>query len=591
MSEAAILAEVSAENIRRDVERIVTEIPYRAAGSPNGRRMAEYSRDAMRAAGLADVAIHELPAIVSFPRHAECRVVAPVEIALQANTLGHSLLTLEDGIQGELLDVGGGAFSDYEGKDARGRIILTELSYSPARHEKQRIAGLKGAIGAVMMNWGGPDNAAVPFGSVKPVWGNPTPDNVKTEMPTIPCIGIARTAGLRLRAMLGQGPVTVWFRTHVENGWRPVQITIANLPAPEASPEAEDFVLVGGHQDSWPGEAATDNAAGNACFIELARVFNRHRERLRRGITFGFWTAHETGTMAGSSWFCDRNWDRLRAHCVAYLQIDQPAFIGTTEWSTASNAELKSFHTAIEKRLLGAKKIKWKRSAKNGDASFFGIGIPMFHGEGSFTEAELKATALANLGWWHHSLENRLDKMDWTLMQEHIRVYGAYLWALCTAPVLPFRFVPVAEQVIARLEEFAPAGAAIGLDGALAAARRFAADAERLDARAAAEAEAFAAGRGSEEAARVLNGAMKRLSRVLVPLQSTAIGTYGHDPYGFTPQTTMIPCLYDVPPLAALPDGEARWMLETKLVRARNRVADAMADSSAAIAGALALLR
>lgn len=591
MSEAAILAEVSAENIRRDVERIVTEIPYRAAGSPNGRRMAEYSRDAMRAAGLADVAIHELPAIVSFPRHAECRVVAPVEIALQANTLGHSLLTLEDGIQGELLDVGGGAFADYEGKDARGRIILTELSYSPARHEKQRIAGLKGAIGAVMMNWGGPDNAAVPFGSVKPVWGNPTPDNVKTEMPTIPCIGIARTAGLRLRAMLGQGPVTVWFRTHVENGWRPVQITIANLPAPEASPEAEDFVLVGGHQDSWPGEAATDNAAGNACFIELARVFNRHRERLRRGITFGFWTAHETGTMAGSSWFCDRNWDRLRAHCVAYLQIDQPAFIGTTEWSTASNAELKSFHTAIEKRLLGAKKIKWKRSAKNGDASFFGIGIPMFHGEGSFTEAELKATALANLGWWHHSLENRLDKMDWTLMQEHIRVYGAYLWALCTAPVLPFRFVPVAEQVIARLEEFAPAGAAIGLDGALAAARRFAADAERLDARAAAEAEAFAAGRGSEEAARVLNGAMKRLSRVLVPLQSTAIGTYGHDPYGFTPQTTMIPCLYDVPALAALPDGEARWMLETKLVRARNRVADAMADSSAAIAGALALLR
>lgn len=591
MDEATILGEVSVERIRQDVERIVREIPSRAAGSPNGRRMAEYSRDAMRAAGLGDVAIHELPAIVSFPRHAECRVLQPVEMAIQANTLGHSLLTLDEGIEGELLDVGGGAFADYEGKDARGRIILTELSYSPARHEKQRIAGLKGAIGAVMMNWGHPGNTAVPFGSVKPVWGNPTPDNVKTEMPTIPCIGIARTAGLRLRELLAQGPVRVWFRTHVENGWRPVQITVAHLPAPPASPEAEDFVLVGGHQDSWPGEAATDNAAGNACLFELARVFNRYQDRLRRGITFGFWTAHETGTMAGSAWFCDRNWDRLRAHCVAYLQIDQPAFVGTTEWSTSSNAELKAFHTAIERRLLGAKPIRWKRAAKNGDASFFGIGIPMFHGEGAFTEAELRATALANLGWWHHSLENRLDKMDWTLMREHIRVYAAYVWELCTAPVLPFRFVPVAEQVIARLEELAPAGAAIGLDGALAAARRFAAAAARLDARAAAEAEAFAAGRGSEEAARVLNGAMKRLSRILVPLQSTAIGTYGHDPYGYTPQTTMIPCLYDVPTLAALPDGEARWMLETKLVRARNRVADALADSSAVVADALALLR
>jgi hypothetical protein len=218
----------------------------------------------MRAAGLADATIHELPAIVSFPQHAECRVVAPVEIALQANTLGHSLLTLEDGIEGELLDAGGGAFSDYAGKDARGRIILTELSYAPARHEKQRIAGMKGAIGAVMMNWGHPENAAVPFGSVKPVWGNPTPDTVRTEMPTIPCIGIARTAGLALREMLGKGPVKVWFRTYVENGWYPVQITVASMPAPATSPEADDFVLVGGHQDSWPGEAATDNAAGNA---------------------------------------------------------------------------------------------------------------------------------------------------------------------------------------------------------------------------------------------------------------------------------------------------------------------------------------
>lgn len=590
MSEDAVLAQVSADNIRADVERIVTQIPYRAAGSENGRRMAEYSRDALLRAGVAEATVHELPAIVSFPKHAECRATQPVEIAIQANTLGHSILTTETGIEGELLDVGGGAFSDYAGKDARGKIILTELSYSPARHEKQRIAGLQGAVGAVMMNWGHPENTAVPFGSVKPAWGTPTPENFRTEMPTIPCIGIARTDGLKLREMVKQGATRVWFRTHVENGWRPVQITVGRLPAAEAA-ESDDYILVGGHQDSWPGQAATDNAAGNACAFELARVFGQHRDKLRRGLMFGFWTAHETGTMAGSAWFADRYWDSLRRNCVAYLQIDQPACIGTTEWGTSSNAELKAFHTAVEKRLLGAKKAKWKRAAKNGDSSFFGIGIPMFHGEGSFTEAELKATALANLGWWHHSVENRLDKLDWSLMQEHIRIYAAYLWQLCTAPVLPFRFVPVAEQVIARLEELAPAGQSVGLAGALEAARHFAAAAARLDAAAEAEAARFAAGAGSEAAAKLLNGAMKRLSRLLVPLQSTAIGTYGHDPYGYTPQTTMIPALYEVPELATLPDGEARWMLETKLVRARNRVADAMADASSIVDDALVRLR
>ena len=58
---------------------------------------------------------------------------------------------------------------------------------------------MMGAIGCVMMNWGHAENTAVPFGSVKPVWGNPTPDTFKTEMATLPCIGIARTAGLQLR--------------------------------------------------------------------------------------------------------------------------------------------------------------------------------------------------------------------------------------------------------------------------------------------------------------------------------------------------------------------------------------------------------
>src|SRR4029453_17590490 len=82
---------------------------------------------------------------------------------------------------------------------------------------------------------------------------------------------------------------------------------------------------------------------------------------------------------------------------------------------------------------------------------------------------------------------------------------------------------------------------------------------------------AFDAGKGSEETARRLNRAMKRISRLLVPLMSSAIGKYGHDPYGFGPQTTMMPGLYDVVRLAKLAEGEERWMLETKAVRGRKR--------------------
>ena len=84
---------------------------------------------------------------------------------------------------------------------------------------------------------------------------------------------------------------------------------------------------------------------------------------------------------------------------------------------------------------------------------------------------------------------------------------------------------------------------------------------------------------------------MKRLSRALVPLASTAKGTYGHDPYGYTPQGTMIPSLYDAMRYAKLPDGEERWMLETQLVRDRNRVTDVLGDATKLIEETLGRLQ
>lgn len=587
MSQNEVLAEVSAERVKKDVENIVTDIPHRAAGSENGRRMAEYSRDALKRNGVDSVEIFELPAIVSFPEAAEFKVLSPVASTPEANTLGHSTETGATPVEGELIYVGSGAFDDYEGIDATGKIILTELSYSPARHEKQRIAALKGAIGAVMMNWGPPDNTAVPFGSVKPVWGNPTPENYDDQMPKIPCIGIARSVGLELKEACAKGPVKVSLRTSVENGWKPVQITIGRI-AVDDSPEPDDFVLIGGHQDSWPGEAATDNAAGNACVYEIARVLNKNRSKLRRGVVCGLWTAHETGTMAGSAWWADKEWRTLRENAVGYLQIDQPACIGTTNrWATASNAELKSFHQKIEDELLDGRDTTWHRSAKNGDSSFFGLGIPMLHGEGSFTDQELKDSALATLGWWHHSIENTIDKLDWNWMQVHLRIYTAWMWELCTAPILPYAFSPVAEQVTKRLDELAAPGEGIGLSLAGDAARSFAKATTEFDALTASWQDRFAKGQGDEAVARVLNRTIKRLSRILVPLQSTAVGKYGHDSYGFTPQTTMIPSLYDVSKLSKLAEGEERWMLTTRLMRDRNRVIDGLDEARQLIEDAL----
>ena len=186
--------------------------------------------------------------------------------------------------------------------------------------------------------------------------------------------------------------------------------------------------------------------------LELARVFNQHRDKLKRGLVFGFWTAHETGTMIGSSWFVDRNWDRLRRNGVAYLQIDQPACIGATCWGSTANTELKRFQQAIDARLTGNRPRSWRRALKIGDTSFLGVGVPMLTSLATYDPEYLKQTANATLGWWHHTVENTLDKVDWDALPLHLQVYGAYLWELCTAPVLPFDYAAVADEIAGTAE-------------------------------------------------------------------------------------------------------------------------------------------
>jgi hypothetical protein len=576
MAEDAVLNELSGERARKHVEHIANNFPTRMAGTENGRRMAEYSAAMMNETGVP-ARVHEMPGLVSFPERTTFDVLAPAQVAMAAMTLGHSEPTSADGVVAELIDIGGGGMADYEGRDVKGRIVVTDTTSGPGRHEKQRLAAINGAAGYLGINWGYATDTTLPYGSVKPAWGNPTPDTFRDEMATLPCVGISRADGIRLRDMMRKAAVTARIKPVVVNEWRPIQIAVGEIKG-----QTDDFVVVGGHQDSWEGPQATDNATGSACMLELARVFNRHRDKLRRGLVFGFWTAHETGTMIGSSWFVDRNWDRLRRNGVAYLQIDQPACIGATGWGSTANTELRRFQQAIDARLTGNRPRSFRRALKIGDTSFLGVGVPMLTSLATYDAEYLKETANATLGWWHHTVENTLDKVDWDGLPLHLRVYGAYLWELCTAPVLPFDYVPVADEVLQRLTGLKDEGDRLSLAPLVASAAALKHLADRLDA--AARAPSINAAQAD-----AINACLKRLGRLLIPITSSAKGAYGQDPYSLTAQSTVLPSLFELPLLAGDKlTVEQRTMLEIRLVRDRNRIADTLADACAAIEDCLA---
>ena len=571
MSEERVLAELSADRAWQTIEVIVAQFPSRLAGTDSAWNAAGFMHDELRANGVA-AELMEYPGLVSFPGRAELLVVDPEQRAIPATVLAHSAPTGSEWVEAELVDVGTGSWERCEEAGIRGKVTLSELSYAPPRQEKARVMSLQGAAGAIMLNWGYDDSTLLPYGSVKPAWGNPTRVTIRTEMPTIPCLGVSRADGLALRALGRRGPVRVRLRAECSDEWRPLRQAIGRVHGRGS----REFAVLGGHMDAWYGQAATDNAAGNACFIELARVFQHHADELRRGLDIGFWVGHETGTMIGSSTFVDRHWDLVREHAVAYVQIDQPALLGTTVWESRSDVELRDYHLAVERRLLGNTRLEWGRLTKIGDTSFFGVGVPTVASRGAFTKDEVTAMGDGNLGWWHHTDENTTARLDKDLLGMHLRVYAAYLWGLLTLPILPMRFAPTVQQMVDRLEQLRPHGGHVDLASAAGLADEALRAVRRLDAAADSRRE-----RGApDEVAATLNASLKGLSRILIPLGGTTVDRYSHDPYGLSAQATVLPGLYDLPRLSQLPAAsEEGFLLRTELTRQRNRLADALREA------------
>jgi hypothetical protein len=572
VSEERLLGELSADQAWQTIEAVVEQFPSRLAGTDAAWNAAGFMHDQLHANGVA-AELMEYPGLVSFPGQAQLEVIGPARRAIPATVLAHSSPTGSQWVEAELVDVGTGSLERCEAAGIRGKVTLSELSYAPPRQEKARIMSLQGAVGAIMLNWGYDDSTLLPYGSVKPAWGNPTRTTIRTEMPTIPCLGVSRADGLALRALAQRGAVRVRLRSDCSDEWRTLRQAIGRVSGRDNAPE---LVILGGHMDAWYGQSATDNAAGNACFIELARAFQRYADELRRSLVVGFWVGHETGTMIGSSTFVDRRWDDLRANAIAYVQIDQPALVGTSLWESRSDVELRDYHLAVERRLLGETHLEWGRLTKIGDASFFGVGVPSIASRGAFTREQVIAMGDANLGWWHHTDENTTARLDKGSLGTHLRVYAAYLWGLLTLPILPMRFTPTVQQMVDRLEQLRPQSDVVDLASVTGLANEALGAVKRLDA----TVDTWRGRAATEEVAAVLNAVLKGLSRILIPLGGTTVDRYSHDPYGLSAQATVLPGLYDLPRLSTLPAGsDERFLLVTELFRQRNRVADTLREA------------
>lgn len=548
MSQAKTL--VSKERMWEDLEAMIQWERY--TGTEGEWQAARYIRDRLGAEGI-EVILHKFDAYVSLPGSAELEILEPTADRFACKTHSYGASTGEEWVEGQAVrvDEKGNASGSLSGK-----IALIEGLVSPGRFfdvERQ------GAIAQIFVNKG----EIVHELTIASIWGTPTPEDAH-RFPHTPVASIPRSVGGPLFKALEEGKaVRLRLRAQVDTRWRSVEMPEAVVEAPSGG---DDFFLASAHLDSWY-QGAMDNATGDVVLMELARVFYQLRADLKRSVRLAFWIGHSHARYAGSTWYADHHWDMLRKGCVGHLNIDQVGFRDGSDFRLLATQDVSSWVHDVIKRESG-QDVATIPPGRNSDQSFWGLGIPSFSFRAALVpeSGDYPPDYRGNgLPWYWHHPDDTLDKIVPELLLDHTQVHASALTEFLTLPVLPIEPSETAKAIQSILKNVSEDA------GDVLETRSIREGLERLIERVETLLET-AQKSGQNGDVQRINQTLMRLSRLLIPVLYTLSGPYGQDAARGSAQ---LPGLQDSSRLSE-EDDDKRGFLVTRLIRERNRLADAV---------------
>jgi len=504
------------------------------------------------------VILHD--AYISLPGKASV-VVDGTTLTAITHSMGRS--SPAGGLSADLVYVADGTAADFAGKDVRGKIVLAEGIATPVVAALARDGG---AIGQLHIS----PHHHIHEMCISPVWGNPDPQTLAELPATVACsISNADGSALRDRLAAGEKP-RVELHAEVDTGWRKTPILEAELDAP--SGVDAPFILFSGHHDTWY-YGVMDNGSANATMLEVARLVATRRADWKRGLRVCFWSGHSHGRYSGSAWYVDNHFDELDRRCAVHVNVDSTGGIGATELGhAAAMAQLRALAGEAITEQTGLQ-YSGKRKNRSSDDSLPGLGVPsMFGGLSEQPPTKLK---LRNaLGWWWHTPEDLIDKVDEANLVRDTKVFVHVVTRLLTDTVLPLDFAAQAHTLGEELSALAASlGPRFDVTSLQTATDALMAKAERLAERA-----------SSLDAAKV-NATLMALSRILVPVDYASSDRFAHDPALPVPDWAVLQPIRD---LAATTAGtDAAFMHSVSARRGANRLAHALRTANAALDAAL----
>lgn len=486
----------------------------RDTGGPGEDQAAEYIVNQLRTWGLP-VTLHEFDAFLSYPIRATLEVLEPERRVIRCLTHSFVRSTGPDGLIADLVYL-----DDGNTNRGAGRAALIDGLATPVTILRASKAGCAAVIFANQ-------DRAIHNMIGTTIWGTPGLDQLN-RLPQLPAISINSENGEWLKGLLAQGErVRVKIVTEVKTGWFRSKLPEARIPGSE---QPEVFILVGGHYCSWD-VGITDNATGDACLLEIARVLWEHRTGLKRSVRLCWWPGHSHGRYSGSTWYADTFFTDLAEHCVAYHNIDSPGVKGATRYvARHTSAEVEQFCKEVIVRMTGQTNPPVQRPSRAADQSFIANGIPSFSTYPFLPDdhPDRRPWTGGSAGaWWWHTEFDTLDKADVGILAQDTRISLTAIAALANADVLPIDHVGTGREIRSIVESLVgESGQHLDLTGVLAEVDAFLAAAERLEAM---------KRRSSGSLARRLNTLLMRLSRVLNPTIYSQSGRFYHDPAEWSP--------------------------------------------------------
>ena len=152
--------------------------------------------------------------------------------------------------------------------------------------------------------------------------------------------------------------------------------TLGDFPGTD---KADEYVMLGGHLDSWHyGTGAADNAAGCVVMMEALRILKAVGVQPRRTIRIGLWSGEEQGLLGSRNWVS--NHPELHDKISAYVNFDNGTGKIRGIWDQMNEQALPIFEQILWPfRDLGVVAVRHGNTGGTDHLAFDGAGIPGFN--------------------------------------------------------------------------------------------------------------------------------------------------------------------------------------------------------------------